>query len=347
MIPCRGRRQTVAKIKIEAILDAAFSLLSAADKRISAETFLQMLDGVTADSLFEAATSEHPHGHETAWRVLEPLLDKILAELSSNPHDPLGTARVENYLGYIRPALGNISGARILEIGSGVDAPLTLSALLYLNGAAECWAIDYAPISSPAAASKSLRRLLIDALTKPGKWNFTKTPRSLFVERVFEFDFDALAVGDLLKATRNVPITYRVATVEQLVDERFDFMFSVSVLEHLGFPDAAHQLARLIRVGGVMCHTVDFSDHAFHGGFAPNRWAYLTGQGDGYGINRIRLSRMLDEICAGGFRTVNVRRITERPPSEVVERIIPEYRHLSPDDIETVQATIEWQRVSN
>jgi hypothetical protein len=282
------------------------------------------------------------------WPILETLYSRVGKLLNDNWCWPFGPRKMADQIAYLEPALQRlrIEGASVLEFGAGGYAPEVLSAFFYLNGARSCSSIEPLPVKDAGAACRALHDALMRMLMRPDLWRKSSIDINEFVARAARFDFAALSNSDMESALRNVPIRHEIALLEETNLSGFDFAFSIAVLEHVtDLSGAFSALNASISPGALMCHVIDFSDHAFHAGTCPHRWGYLTqGGGDGHGINRVRLSAMVEKLEAHGFETLEIRRVSAPLPVDVTESLLPQYRLSSKEDLETYLATIVSRR---
>jgi SAM-dependent methyltransferase len=102
---------------------------------------------------------------------------------------------------------------------------------------------------------------------------------------------------------------------ELTLDETFDFIYSVSVLEHVMKPEAVvRQMRRLLKPGGHACHSVDLRDHASFDD--PLRFLRMAeGEYAGQATeNRLRASDWFRLFDAAGFRLLECEYATYDQP---------------------------------
>jgi SAM-dependent methyltransferase len=153
----------------------------------------------------------------------------------------------------------SIEGKICLEVGSGWV--LSHALVLYLLGAKKVIATDVVPIAQPF----TLRLALKDAIAYiPRDLLAPFSDHSSIRERynkllsVSEFNFDVLSE---LGIEYRSPVDYSVEKIKETVD----FIYSVSVLEHVPVDDISSLLSNLaecLNPGGVMIHCIHLEDHA-------------------------------------------------------------------------------------
>jgi Methyltransferase domain len=337
-------------LSISELVDAAVDFIVRPDRGPALDRLFSLIHAADRDALQTEVRSHLWLRWPEDWRILDSCKRQIDQQLSGNEFWPFGTAKIRAQLAYLAPALAyfDVRGAEVMELGAGVFSPHVLSAYYYLNGAKACFAYDPSPIENKENAARALMTLLTEAVLYPDRWDLGLIARADFLARISNFDCDALDRGDLDLGCKTAPIKVFNGDPAALLREcRVDYLFSASVLEHVyELPQFLIGLRQVLKPDAVMAHVVDFTDHGYHAGTCDHRWGYLTyGGGDGGGINRVRLSGMLRMLESHGFETLHLKRYTERVPGEVLDRLLPEYRELSSEDLETYLAVIVSRRI--
>jgi hypothetical protein len=279
------------------------------------------------------------------WPILDETLLAVRSRLENNVFWPFGARKVLDQLTLLEPGLRRVSirGLNVFEFGSGKFAPHLHSTYFYINGAASCRSLDPQPIDSNGNAARALTNLLVEAISGPETWHAGAVDREEYLRRIARFDLAALAAQDPERALRDVPITHMINDAGGLpCDGSIDFMFSFSVLEHIyDLPIVIEAFRKSVSDSGILCHTIDFTDHWFHNGTCPHRWGYLTENGgDGMGVNQLRLSEMLTLFRDAGFEIVEVKGFREPLPPAVEQQLLPRFAALSREDRETYMAVV-------
>ena len=138
-----------------------------------------------------------------------------------------------------------------------------------------------------------------------------------------------------------------------LPDDAVDFVFSISVLEHLRNPEAVlDETRRILRPGGWLISTVDMRDHYFKYPwemlkYSERQWRLLTTQrgGSGY-LNRWRIDKWRQALEERGFR-VTVETTQHFDSSILDERPLldPAFRGLDDTSLRTAQALVAARKL--
>lgn len=335
----------------EDLILAASDFLTGPDRGAKLELLHSMMQQADLSAVYKEFGSNHYLEFPYDWRFLDPVYVRIRNSLDKNLLWPFGMAKVTEQIKLFEPGLQHIriKDSAFLEFGSGVFSPFVLSSYFYINGAKTCYSTDWAPIDNHENAARTLKGFLTEAFTHPDEWCRGEVAFEEFVSRIMRYNLISLNNDEPASAMAHFPVRYVNGSAGSLPKGlKFDFLFSCTVLEHLvDLPDVFKAFGRLVKPDGIMCHVVDFSDHAYHTGHCPHRWGYLTEEGgDGIGMNGIHLSEMVGLLESEGFETVEVLRHTEAPPEEVVANLRPQYKSLSMDDLSTHLATIVSRRKS-
>jgi SAM-dependent methyltransferase len=151
------------------------------------------------------------------------------------------------------------------------------------------------------------------------------------------------AMAEMDSVLRTCAISYLTDGLRSLAgvpSESIDFCFSNAVMEHIPaaeFAAFASELRRVLKVGGVCVHRVDFQDH-LGGGLNNLRFSKRVWEGrlfakSGFYTNRIRLSAMRSMFEAAGFRVEVLRcsRWTTLPIGRAA--LDDEFKQLSDDEL--------------
>src|ERR1700676_2882382 len=254
----------------EDLIRAAADVLTGPDRGAKLNLLYSMMQQADLSAVYQELHSDHYLAFPYDWRFLDPVHTRIHDSLDSNILWPFSMAKVAEQLRLFAPGLQHvcIKDSTILEFGSGVFSPHVLSSYFYINGAQQCYSMDSAPIDNHESAARALMRFLIEALTHPDRWCRGEIAHEEFVSRIMRYDFTSLNKNDVDNALAHVAIRYIHGSVESLPKNlQLDFLFSCTVLEHIfDLPDVFNAFSRLVKLGGIMCHVVDFSDHAYHTG---------------------------------------------------------------------------------
>jgi hypothetical protein len=130
---------------------------------------------------------------------------------------------------------------------------------------------------------------------------------------------------------------------------KFDLIFSQAVLEHVDdLPRTYAMCNNLIKLGGLMSHTIDFKCHGVssewngHWTYSPFLWRVLLGR-RAYFINRKPLSYHLKQLDAHGFDIILLEIFHQH---SIVTRndLAKEFRSLTEEDLQTSGAYILAQK---
>jgi SAM-dependent methyltransferase len=229
---------------------------------------------------------------------------------------------------------GGIEGKVCLEVGSGWV--LTHALVCHLLGAERVIATDVEGLIFPRAIADAVggaTPYLVRDVLSPFAEHSEIRARLERLRTIDSFDFERLA---------ELGIEYRapVDLARQPLDGTVDFIYSLSVLEHVPQSDLAPlvgNLAAALRPGGFMIHAVHLEDHRDIDG---DPFAFLAEPASGFGReqesdhgNRLRRSgwrQLLDEQPALDWRFIyEFRRLDRELPSP----IDPSVAHEGEDDL--------------
>lgn len=197
---------------------------------------------------------------------------------------------------------------------------------------------------APALGSSGLT--LVDAGDFAHKdWNLYKSQISQFLIAnplldVADFTIEK-KIKDTLESVGSSYYTEGLTSLKLLNTNSFDLIYSQAVLEHVRkheFEDTISECYRLLKVGGMMSHVIDFKDHL--GGesnnmrFSSSLWEKeWFAQNSGFYTNRIRLSQIIS-ICENIGFTVEIKkkRYWNYQPIQH-NKLALEFKNLSDDDL--------------
>jgi hypothetical protein len=154
-------------------------------------------------------------------------------------------------------------------------------------------------------------------------------------------DVDGVAnIEALLDACGGTYLTNGLASLALLSDERFDYVWSNAVLEHIDraeFDQTLGELARVMTRNGVSSHRVDLQDHLSGSlnnlRFGDSLWESSLFKGSGFYTNRFRSSEIMDAFDKANLRAVITS--TESWPSLPIarSRLAERFRTVSDEDL--------------
>ena len=145
---------------------------------------------------------------------------------------------------------------------------------------------------------------------------------------------------DILKVCRAQYLSNGLDGLKSIPSRSVDFIWSHSVIEHIrlrDFQETLNQLARIIKLDGIMSHSIDLKDHLSQSlnnlRFSQSIWEKEFFARSGFYTNRLRASQIVAAMETAGFESVSVR--AGRWPSLPLSRraLAPEFRNLSEDDL--------------
>jgi SAM-dependent methyltransferase len=226
-----------------------------------------------------------------------------------------------------------IHGAKILDLGCGNAQPFGTSAVMFLNGASECIALDISE-TVPARAAVTLYDILADCIMFPDRWHWSSISRQEFLKRAYSFDLVALREGNLAKGTANIPIQHVVCDISLFdrPNESIDVLSSRVVLEHvMDFAKATQKMFSLLTPGGIMSHKIDLSDHRKKRGM--HAFSFLADENWKGDTNRLRSSQIKDHFVHAGFEVLMFEELRTPMPNGFQERLIDQFKAMPLDDL--------------
>jgi len=288
-----------------------------------------------------------------AWKVLEPFYWETRKRLPVDRMWRYGTGFVRETAKSFFDVFnrhGSLKDSSFLEIGCGDRHPYAVSAILYLNGAARCWATDMSAISDPERSAVAMYDLLTCCLAHPEQWHWSSIERSEFLQRIYQFNLGELRDGHLAPGVEGVPLYHfrgDVAAIRRDLPP-IDFIASRAVLEHfLDFRGAMEELLTVLSAKGVAYHAIDFVDHRAYRDSGTYHWWSFLEEGnrspDGE-CNRLRISEMIRAMEDVGYEVDILKSARETPPADVLAKIREMCPDLSQEDIETVRCRLTTRK---
>lgn len=288
----------------------------------------------TGPALDPAQFKGHP------WTDLDRVFTFCRRELRAQPAWRYGVPRVLEvaWEGYeaIRPHL-ELRGKAYCDLGCGVQHPFGIAAVMYLNGAASCLALDLEPTSRMRAA-EALGDLVADFRCFPERWNWSGQSEAEFLTLARRFDLAALQAGRLDEGLVGLPLRHVVTDIHSpdLEPGSLDVMTSRAVLEHfMDFDLAALRLFELMRPGGVACHHIDLVDHRAYFDKAFHFWSFLAeeeGWSDGL-INTLRFSEIRPKLERAGFEILRYEPRRGKMPPGFMPQVKGRFRAMSEEEL--------------
>jgi predicted O-linked N-acetylglucosamine transferase (SPINDLY family)/SAM-dependent methyltransferase len=236
-----------------------------------------------------------------------------------------------------------IATRRLVDFGAGGLNPLALPILLYANGWQEVVACENFAIDSTIAAAGALEMVKI-IFANPQQHNYSGIDQREMKRRLADLDLTQLAdrfdaFNQASHAVLDLHGVKLVKSLADMADQSVDLMLSNSVLEHLMQPaEAFAQMGRVMAAGGLLVHTVDFSDHRAIGTrIHPFQFYY---DGVLQGINGLRYSEVIALLTAQGFNCRGYNRMLA--PEGLIDRLRlnGRYARMSDEDLRTFVVTI-------
>lgn len=287
----------------------------------------------------------HLHEHYPHYDVSAAQIEEDVEEALING---MGYARdVAALLGRATSPWPDLAGLSVLEIGPG----LTIGSLLVCAaaGAAEVAALDAFPVRWRREYHASFYPRFVQ--TAQRRWPELDWSLAARLARAEGGDADALVrviAADLASAS-----SMEAAAAEGASDATV----SNAALEHVSdVHEAARQLARCTRPGGVGVHLVDFRQHCDPDrpldflAMSEARFGRLFARRQGREGNRVRASELAGMFAQAGF---DVRRVEvlDRADPEYVERLrprmLPRFAHLDMEDLLILSARFKLKRSGN
>ncbi len=328
------------------IADLAFDVITNTDKAAAVDRLYAYFEEHGVAGVAAMVSADNDLRHPYNWRVLDSLYIRSRKALMENITWAYGPSKILFTFNIYRNGLRQypIVGKTFVDFGCGALHPYNISTLFYLNGARRCYAIDMASIEDTTSAARSLHELLIDCLSEPTKWLLSGSDKRSFVQRILQFDMEALSKGDLEAGVGQAPIEHHVDRIENILTKpkSIDVMVSATVVEHIhDLEDVARHWHRIMSNDSVSYHNVDYTDHRIHVDPTKNYWSFMV-EGDDIpddgDINKLRNSEVTKIFRDVGFNVDLDPLLVQPPPPEVLNNLAPRYRGLSKHDLEMVSA---------
>lgn len=187
----------------------------------------------------------------------------------------------------------NFKGKKILDLGAGVYNPALTAALFRLLGAQEVVAYEICP-TDITLSRNSLEDLFSYVIfDNPVNPDIVQS-RKILADLIASLDTSVLKAGK-----GHLANGIYLWTGEKLdflaYKEYFDFIFSISVLEHVhDFKREISSIHSMLSRNGAGLHIVDFGDHMF--GNEGMLHAFIHGKKADKTLNKLRLHEILDII---------------------------------------------------
>lgn len=215
----------------------------------------------------------------------------------------------------------------LLEIGAGRD--LAVAVALRMLGARHVRCVDVSRLAGCDLISHAARHMASRlGMHAPALRNWRD---------VEEFGISYLA-----------PATLQQAALEPA---SVDCFYSVDTLEHIPpaeLPGVFKEARRILKGDGVCIQLVDYSDHYARDGAGLSRFNFLTYSNEDWQpfnsrlqyVNRLRHSDFMELFRQSGMRLASVAADREPADAGILERLAPEFRRYSVEDLFIVRAMI-------
>jgi len=179
------------------------------------------------------------------------------------------------------------------DLGAAADLCTWLDALLEAQGRSRTQR------GSRHAVRKAFKNCLRKAGITTGRIAELGGPFNSDAAYFPDFEFEWLSLYPV--KGRDDVIACDIGAADHIEDERYDAIFSVSVLEHVAEPwKAASQMTRLLKPGGIMFHAAPFS--YFYHGAPADFWRFTP---DGFAVLFPSLRPMMSGFYAAARRRDN------------------------------------------
>lgn len=267
---------------------------------------------------------------------------RILEGATSSKHGPEKLARKTRIVRRGLEGLGMRVEGSFLDFGCGRHDPVALAAMAYANGFGRAVACDMKPVEIPAYSAVSMYDNLLEMHRWPGRFLLPGTERAAFAKRLEELDPMPFRNRDFKGGLAKLgqKIEYRLAelTTLDIADGELGFAVSFAVLEHVMRADEIYDwLFRKTQPGGGQCHYIDLADHRSYGRKRDyDAWSFLTSETAPATVNRLRAHEHIALVRRSGFEIVEESRVTRRIPPATRERLLPPWRDLPAEELETI-----------
>lgn len=263
--------------------------------------------------------------------------------------------RVSSIAGLLAPAVDSgslqLEGATIVDLGCGSIHPLGPSLLHVLGGAKLAVGIDLDRPQDAASASRALLRLALACLAAPEHvMPWARRTREQVLAALEGFDLAKLWLGDPTGIdARRLRLHHGAAEQLPFADATVDACTSVSFLEHVEDVDAAlREMARVLRPGGVVTHTIDGVDHSSYGSPHVGPMDFLREPADLRlvgGCNRLRPMQFVERFERAGFEALAFEAHTRMPVDDAMRAGFAEpWRSMPKDVLEVTQGAVRARK---
>lgn len=200
----------------------------------------------------------------------------------------------KNVIMYHFGNIGTLEGANVLELGPGES--LTSGIILK-----ECFGdicVDYLDVDCFANETPEIYQRYLSG--RNISCNLEK------------------ALDRYLEEMESAYFTNGIQDLEKMEDQRYDFVFSQAVMEHVlsdQLSSFLYHIQRVLKPGGVFSSQIDFSDHLggrnYNLRFSDKFWNSTIIRNAGFYTNRISPSLMTDEYRKAGFSDLLVSNINK------------------------------------
>lgn len=207
----------------------------------------------------------------------------------------------------------------VLELGPGDSLATAVIAAAY--GAVRTYLIDVGDFAGNDAATYRLVAKELRARGRPSAAEFH-------------------TVREMLHSTGARYFTTGLRAFAEIPSGSVDFVFSHSVLEHVGrdeMADTLREMRRVLRPNGVASHNIDLRDHLGgaldHLRFSPHIWEAPLMARSGFYTNRYRHGELMEMFRTAGFHAAlpELHRWPDLPTPRA--RLDTEFQRMSDDDL--------------
>jgi SAM-dependent methyltransferase len=252
----------------------------------------------------------------------------------------------------------------VAELGPGDSLGIGIAALL--SGADSYFALDAKAHANPVRNRETFREL-IELFTLrapiPGPDEFPEAlplldsyafPERILDEQLMSASLDPIRLEQIGRAidgrSSDLVLEYVAPwwSADVVKEQSVDMIFSQAVLEHVDELESTYRaLARWLRPGGLMSHSIDFRSHGLtrdwfgHWTVDDVSWKVIRGRRP-YLINRVPASRHLELMTGNGFEILETERVIEEPPP--IDQLARRFRTLSKEDLRTSGVFVHARR---
>ena len=238
----------------------------------------------------------------------------------------------------------DINGKQCMDYGCGQSRSFSIAALLYLFGAKSVVSIDIEPHFDEVSLAQGLWSLLAVLAIDSSAFKINPAYQDKIIKtRIFDFDLNALKQGRLYDGLPP-EIKHYTGNYHHLAKKigDLDIIVSNSVFEHDPEIEITLQIFKqYLRPDGCIYTDIDYRDHR-HYLNGLSSWQYLIDNDDvspDY-INKIRSTEMRNIIRRSGFDIVKTTQLSEAPPQNIIDQLLPQYQNLQNNDLNIVQDSL-------